>query len=480
MTDDFRSDDLARRHHERLGFVLKITMPATLLGALCAMPSYWAEEPMRAIGLTTMWSLFGLCGLYTTAWWLHRLSYTQASRAVVFIGWLIFEAVQVLSYRPDFANPLAGSLYLAAGTAMVASTIAGMAALERFPRAFAWIGSSIVVYLGSGAVVALRSTQNAEDLIIIGALFGLCASMLATAATFMWAFARDLGMALQASEERGTQVSAALAAADHANAAKSQFLANMSHELRTPLSGILGYTELIGEELADLGTFEEVEEDLNRVRAAATHLHQVIDDVLDLSKIEAGKLELLTEAISVRALVQDVVATALPMAQRKGIQLRGLIRLDPGSVLADSVRVRQVLLNLLSNAAKFTVEGEVVLELRLEPDHLTFVVRDTGIGIAPVHLERIFEPFEQVDGSTTRRFGGTGLGLAISARLATMMGGTLAADSVLGEGSTFMLRLPRAAAGVRQRVPPARSRRSHRSRSAARGAPSVSDAWVDG
>jgi signal transduction histidine kinase/DNA-binding response OmpR family regulator len=226
---------------------------------------------------------------------------------------------------------------------------------------------------------------------------------------------------------------------------KSQFLANMSHELRTPLNAIIGVTEMLLEDARDLKRDDEVEP-LDRVLRAGRHLLALINDILDLSKIEAGKMELHLESFAVAPLIHDVVETIQPLAQKNGNQLVVNCPADVGSIRADQTRVQQALLNLLSNATKFTERGKVtVLVQRTHSgaaEWVTMSVADTGIGMTPEQLSRLFQEFVQADASTTRRYGGTGLGLAISRRFCQMMGGDITVESEVGRGSTFTIRLP--------------------------------------
>ncbi|NOT43153.1 MAG: HAMP domain-containing protein [Acidobacteria bacterium] len=234
-------------------------------------------------------------------------------------------------------------------------------------------------------------------------------------------------------------------AAETANRAKSTFLANMSHELRTPLNAIIGYSELMSEEAEDLGTVR-LRPDLERIRTAGTHLLQLVSDVLDLSKIEAGRLTLRPEPVSLRAVLGDVVATTRPLLEKNGNTFHVKAPEDLDTVQADAMRLRQVLLNLLGNAAKFTSAGTVTLEARRatrgSAHVLCIEIRDTGIGISPEQMSRLFGQFAQADDSTTRRFGGTGLGLAISRQLCRLMGGDVEVESTAGVGSVFRVVLP--------------------------------------
>lgn len=226
--------------------------------------------------------------------------------------------------------------------------------------------------------------------------------------------------------------------AEAASYAKSQFLANMSHELRTPLNAVIGYAEILEEDLAPTG-LEQSTRDAVKIRRAARHLLSLINEILDLSKIEAGRMELDPTICDLDALLADVSAVIEPMARARGNEL--ITQLEPlGSVEIDDTKLRQCLLNLLSNATKFTENGVVRLEAkRTDTGRLEFIIQDSGIGMTQDQLSRLFERFMQADSSTTRRFGGTGLGLVITRELARLMGGDVTATSIDGVGSTFTL-----------------------------------------
>jgi signal transduction histidine kinase/DNA-binding response OmpR family regulator len=237
--------------------------------------------------------------------------------------------------------------------------------------------------------------------------------------------------------------------AEEASRAKSRFLANMSHELRTPLNAVIGITEMLKDDAEEFG-HDDFIEPLQRISRAGKHLLQLINEILDLSKIEAGKLELHLEDFDVPTLVRDLAMTAQPLADNNGNQLIARCRDDLGGMHADLMRTRQIVLNLLSNACKFTENGEVSLDVDLEGtgagEQLVLKVSDTGIGMTPEQINKLFEEFSQADSTTTRRYGGTGLGLAISRRLARMMGGDIEVASAPGKGSSFTVRLPRVVA----------------------------------
>ncbi len=225
---------------------------------------------------------------------------------------------------------------------------------------------------------------------------------------------------------------------------KSQFLASMSHELRTPLNAIIGLTEMMVTNAARFGT-EKALEPLRRVNAAGTHLLSLINEILDLSKIEAGKLELNPEPVDLARLIDEVIGTAGQLAEKNKNRLIVEAHENLGMLTADSMRLKQILLNLLSNACKFTKEGEVALRVRKVVDGRDWVelaVADSGIGMTVEQQAKLFQDFTQADSLTARRYGGTGLGLAISRKLARMMGGDVTVTSEPGKGSVFTVRLP--------------------------------------
>jgi signal transduction histidine kinase/DNA-binding NarL/FixJ family response regulator len=234
-------------------------------------------------------------------------------------------------------------------------------------------------------------------------------------------------------------------AAEDANRAKSAFLANMSHELRTPLNAIIGYSEMLEEEHQDAGRDENVR-DLQKIQAAGKHLLSLINDVLDLSKIEAGKMGLHLETFDLEPMIEEIVTTLKPAAEKNANRIGIELPPEIGSMHADITKVRQILFNLLSNACKFTDHGDINLKVERRSSHgqerIRFSVTDTGIGITPEQQFNLFQEFAQADGSISRKYGGTGLGLAISSRFVEMMHGQIGVESQSGTGSTFTFELP--------------------------------------
>jgi signal transduction histidine kinase len=260
-----------------------------------------------------------------------------------------------------------------------------------------------------------------------------------------------LTMAFNAMVERLGATLVSKEKAEAADAAKSRFLATMSHELRTPLNAVIGYSQLIQETCGDRG-IEGLSEDLTRIERAGGLLLHLVNQVLDYSKAEAGKIELHLETFQVRPVIHDVIATVRPQATRNRNRLTVVAPSSQFEIHADLLRFQQSLLNLVSNACKFTEDGEVTVEVsherptdpdqKDEPGWLVVSVRDTGIGIGREQQGKLFQAFTQADPSTTRKYGGTGLGLAISRRMCRLMGGDISVESEPGKGSTFVMRIP--------------------------------------
>jgi signal transduction histidine kinase/CheY-like chemotaxis protein len=311
----------------------------------------------------------------------------------------------------------------------------------------AWLGATLIhamVYFSSVRLVFLASLAPATLAVLIMPF--AIAPETGAAITMCIVAAQVIAISFGAASDRQKLVAdletmrAQRAAAEEANKAKSQFMANMSHELRTPLNAVIGYSEILEEDLEADGKAGGAA-DANRIRKAARHLLGLINDVLDLSKIEAGRMDLVIAPADVRTLVTDVIDQVRPMAEING---NVLVMTMPESMeirLTDAGKLGQCLLNLLSNAAKFTSHGRIELRVTETADGISFTVQDSGIGISPADASRLFQPFTQVDESLTRRQGGTGLGLVITRRLAEMMGGGVAFTSTPGQGSTFTLHI---------------------------------------
>ena len=234
-------------------------------------------------------------------------------------------------------------------------------------------------------------------------------------------------------------------AAEAASRAKTMFLSTMSHELRSPLNAIIGYSELLLDDAQDMGN-EQMVADLNTIKKSGRHLLDLINDTLDISKIEAGKMELSPSQVDLDYFVSELEKTVLPLMQKNENNFSLHVASEIDSIYTDPIRLKQILMNIISNAAKFTESGEVVLSIsstaQEDGRYCLFRVSDTGIGMSKTELVKAFQEFEQVDGSFSRRYDGTGLGLAISLKLCRLMGGDIFAESKKGVGSTFTISLP--------------------------------------
>ncbi len=289
--------------------------------------------------------------------------------------------------------------------------------------------------IGSGQFgqrIAIRSNDELDDL---ARAFNEMSDRLSSAHA-------EITHANQELERRHEELRQARDASEAANRAKSGFLANMSHELRTPMNAIIGYSEMLTEQAEDRGQADIIP-DLGKINAAGHHLLGLINDILDLSKIEAGRMDLYLETFDVTAMVQAVGATIQPLVEKNSNVLQIHCDASAGSMHADLTKVRQALFNLLSNAGKFTTGGTIDLEVSRDAgDWLTFAVRDSGIGMTPEQCGRVFESFTQADASIAGKYGGTGLGLTITSKFCEMMGGSISVQSEPGKGTTFTIRLP--------------------------------------
>jgi signal transduction histidine kinase/CheY-like chemotaxis protein len=297
---------------------------------------------------------------------------------------------------------------------------------------------------------------------VIG-VFGIITLIIAGVLLLSFSFARRLSASLIHAEELKEEslvarqaAEQARAEAEAANRTKSAFLASMSHELRTPMNAIIGYSEMLLEEAPDEGQ-ENFALDLKKIHSAGKHLLGLINDILDLSKVEAGKMVVYPELFEVGTMIKEVVSTIHPLVEKNKNQLEVSVPGDIGSMRSDLTKVRQTLFNLLSNASKFTDKGVLKLNVarstRAGVDWLKFDVTDSGIGMTPEQLGRLFQAFSQADASTTRKYGGTGLGLAISRKFCQMMGGDITVQSEFGQGSTFTVLLPAEVPGSKPEPP---------------------------
>jgi signal transduction histidine kinase/CheY-like chemotaxis protein len=417
-----------------------------LLGQLAA-----GEPDLRAASLLARLSVaaagVSLLALiaFLQATFYDRLLRTFRVLAVLTVLWV------ALSFVPgsDYANNTIWGIvavFVLEGTRVIA-----LAVLRQRDGAYI-IGTGFVLTFAILAYLALEAfglVPSSGDLFWYGWLGIALSSSIYLARNFArtsQGFEALSGHLEEQVEQRTAELAEAKVAAEVANRTKSQFLANMSHELRTPLNAIIGYSEMIAEEAADSGDTQYAA-DLNKIHSSGKHLLGLINDILDLSKVESGRMELYLESFDVRALVDEVAATVQPLVEKKSNSLDVRVAAGVATMRADQVKVRQILLNLLSNASKFTENGMIALTVEAggtaEAGELMFVVRDSGIGMTPEQMGRLFQAFAQADAGTSAKFGGTGLGLAITRHFCELMGGSVSVESEPGLGTAFTVTLPR-------------------------------------
>jgi len=407
--------------------VLIVSLPAVMVGL--AVTNTVATIVLAALSLLL---LRRPAGLVLAGNWIAGLLFAGITFSVVLGGgvgapfWALLTLIPVMA--AIIAGRISGLVWLALGLAFVA----GLHALQSAGLELPNVGDP-------GSVLPLSTAAMVASLIALTSFTLLSETTKREAIAKIAATSRQLELAVE-EEQRARD---AAARADAASAAKSAFLTTMSHELRTPLNVILGYSELVLENLEQRGD-EADAEDLRKIHTAGQHLLGLISDVLDLSRIEAERVELRAEPFDLGALARELEQLFRPLVQRSESTLSVVVAPELPPVRLDKDRVRQILSNLLGNAVKFTQRGQVSLRVAGTPDGVEIVVEDTGIGIPADRLDQIFEPFVQVDSSFTRRHDGTGLGLAICRRLCGLMRGSLSVRSTLGQGTAFTVRLPRA------------------------------------
>ena len=434
------------RIHPLVGLDYRVRVPAMLIVALTVM-AHFLGRPQGPV----LWAAIVFTGLL----W-PQIAYLLASRAHdskrAELANLLFDCIIVGCWTAAISFSLLPGLMMVSGILTACLSVGG-------PRFAVWALGAIA--LGAVLMGALTGFHvGTEDTLLTSVL------SVAGTLTFMGIFGfhshiqtRRVVKAKQEVAEQKKQIQdqytiiekalqSALDANDaarQATQAKSAFLANMSHELRTPLNAIIGYSEMLSEDAEAAGQADQIA-DLRRIQTAGKHLLGLINGVLDLSKVEAGKMKLYLETFDVAKVIEEVAGTARPLVENNGNRLQVHCPPDIGSLKEDITKVRQVLLNLLSNAGKFTENGVVTLDVwredRRDGSWMFFRVKDTGIGMTPEQRSRLFQPFMQADAATSRKYGGTGLGLALCQNFCTMMGGEVTVESEMGKGSAFTVRLP--------------------------------------
>ena len=439
-----RQLDMAYR---RLPLLVALSLTVPLVFVALMRSIFPDREIAACLGL--MWSATAARWLLWRAW--GRSDFSRRSLRTWTIRYWLVAAYAALAWMASAllllvdASPLAT---LMVAIMMFAVTAIGSNSLaSHLPSAITFIA----VILGPIATLMMMHTDHVVRVSGLAMMVGMLA-LIATVIRAGTETAALLRTELRLSDAVAEAMDAR-AVAERASVAKSEFLANMSHELRTPLNAILGYSEMLSEDARDAGAHGTAD-DLDKIAAAGRHLLALINDVLDLSKIEAGHMELHLDTVDVAAVIRRVVDTSGTLAAAAGNELSvdGLDAL--GTIESDALKLQQVLLNLVGNACKFTSNGQVRLtcarQRAADGERLVVAVRDTGIGITPEEMTRLFTQFMQADNSSTRQYGGTGLGLAISQRLCRLMGGQIAVESRFGQGSTFTVQLPVVAPGARR------------------------------
>ncbi len=413
--------------------MLRVVIVAASVGVLGLAGNVLFVDGLEQAALRNLVVLTALLGCYVVSYVLLVWDRVAAASGLLFSVWLTYLAVFPIVNPPtDLSSDVAAGVW-GIQSAYAAMVMIGVMSLGDPRDSSRWIVAVLAVY-GLGSVATVPSLTTSGQAATWLAITLSIVVLLGAAALLARAFVNDLYLSVVHSIHAEQRARAA-------SQAKSRFLANMSHELRTPLTGIVGMVELV-REIAEEEGYSKLDADLQRILGSATHLTTVIGDVLDLSKIEADHMEVCAVVVPLRPLLQEVLATTRPLALAQRNQIELDVHGTAEHLETDPGRLRQILLNLLSNAAKFTRGGTVGLRVASGAQSVRFDVWDTGIGIAPDKLDAVFRPFEQADGSSTRTYGGTGLGLAISRRLVTMLGGQLEVTSTPGGGSSFWFELP--------------------------------------
>ena len=447
------------------------------VGKLGDAPTDSEEDKVRhrllifmAVLMGTGGLVWGILALALDLFWPAIIPLTYTALTVLNLAWFrLYRRFGVVRFVQMFMSLLLPFVFqwsiggfASSGAAMLWSLVALLGSLTFTDRkgAFGWLGVFVVLTVVSGLVDSLVTAQTlAAPAPVLTGFFVLNVACISTAVFLLVAYLLDqrwkaMEIAHRVSRENlktardleltNARLQEALTLSEAATRAKSDFLATMSHELRTPMNAIIGYAEMLHEDLEEEGMTEAVT-DVSKIHAAGHHLLRLINDVLDIAKIEAGRMEIHIEKFEVSQLVREVEQALGPLIAKGGNTLEVEVERGVGDMQSDLLKTRQCLYNLLSNAGKFTEKGQV--KVRVHPGQspvptVIFEISDTGIGMSPEQLERVFSMFTQADSSTRRKYGGTGLGLALTRQLADMLGGTISVTSQVGEGSVFSLELP--------------------------------------
>jgi signal transduction histidine kinase len=412
-------------------------LPFLVAGSLAAtlvVPEGLGDDLLRSLwGVRA--GLAALLVAYAGVTLALRTGRFRLARYVLLTAWSLYPASLLALHDPGLPWVFTLTIWTIT-VAMLGLVVVGIVAIEHPRRVIGWTGLVSVATGTAGAWVGLTDPTIGAQVVVT--ILGVCGAIVAAMALGARSLVGHLEEALDEAEQLRSQTEEALLAAQASDVAKSRFLANMSHELRTPLTAIIGYSEMC---LDDVDEGEPMADDLGRIHTAGHHLLGIVDAVLDLSRVEAGKVEVTPELVDLPALLTSAADAVRPLAEQKQLELT--TEAEPASAFrSDTGLLRQVLVNLLANSVRYTHSGSVRLLARSTDDEVVFTVADTGVGIADDQLQRLFRPFERGTDDHAVRAGGIGLGLSITARLCEALGASIAVESTVGRGTTVTVRAP--------------------------------------